>query len=355
MRVCVYGSRVAHHQLVAAVVGASGYAGGEVVRLLLGHPDLRVGPLAAGSSAGRAVTDLHPHLVALADRTFVPTDADALQGADVVFLALPHGESAAIAAQLKSDVLVVDLGADHRLVDPARWEQHYGGRHAGTWTYGLPELGDARKEIAGATRVASPGCYPTGVVLGLGPLLAAGLVEPDDVVVVAASGTTGAGRKASDALLASTVMGQLSAYKIGGAHQHTPEMEQALGRAADAPVTVSFTPLLAPMPRGILATSTARLAEGVTTELLQEALHGAYDQEPFVQVLPHGQNPQTGATLGSNSVHLQVAADVHAGRAVVVSALDNLVKGAAGQALQNANLALGLPEVAGLTAIGVAP
>ncbi|HET8971421.1 MAG TPA: Asd/ArgC dimerization domain-containing protein, partial [Candidatus Nanopelagicales bacterium] len=198
-------------------------------------------------------------------------------------------------------------------------------------------------------------CYPTGVILGLAPLLAAGLVAPDDVVVVAASGTTGAGRRASDALLASTVMGQLSAYKIGGAHQHTPEMEQALGRAADAPVTVSFTPLLAPMPRGILATSTARLARGATTELLVEALHGAYDQEPFVQVLPREQNPQTGATLGSNSVQLQAAADSHSGRAVVVSALDNLVKGAAGQAVQNANLALGLPETAGLTATGVAP
>ncbi len=346
---------VAHHQLVAAVVGASGYAGGEVVRLLLGHPDLQVGPLAAGRSAGKYVTALHPHLVTLADRTFVPTDADAVLGADVVFLALPHGESAAFAATLSSDVVVIDLGADHRLVDPAHWEQYYGGRHAGTWTYGLPELGDARKEITGATRIANPGCYPTGVILGLAPLLAAGLVEPDDVVVVAASGTTGAGRKASDALSASTVIGQLSAYKIGGAHQHTPEIEQALGRAAEASVTVSFTPVLAPMPRGILATSTARLAEGVTTELLAEALHGAYDQEPFVQVLSAGQTPQTGATIGSNSVHLQVAADLHSGRAVVVSALDNLVKGAAGQAIQNANLALGLPETAGLTSIGVAP
>lgn len=342
-------------QYVAAVAGASGYAGGEAVRLLLGHPGLQVGPLAAGSSAGRPVTAVHPQLVALAERTFVPTDPDALQGADVVFLALPHGESGAIAAALPPETLVVDLGADHRLTEAADWERYYGGAHAGTWTYGLPELGDARKAIVSSLRIASPGCYPTGVILGLAPLLAAGLVEPDDVVVVAASGTTGAGRRATDALLASTVMGQLSAYKIGGRHQHTPEMEQALSAAAGAPVTVSFTPVLAPMPRGILATSTARLAEGVTSEVLREALHGAYGQEPFVHVLPEGESPQTGATLGSNSVHLQVAADTHAGRAVVVSALDNLVKGAAGQAIQNANLALGLPEVAGLSAIGVAP
>jgi N-acetyl-gamma-glutamyl-phosphate reductase len=250
---------------------------------------------------------------------------------------------------------VVDLGADHRLERADAWAAYYGGVHAGTWTYGMPELGDQRAAVAGARRIANPGCYPTGVILGLAPLLAAGLVEPDDVVVVAASGTSGAGRKPSDPLLATTVMGQLSAYKVGGVHQHTPEMEQALSGAAGEQVTVSFTPVLAPMPRGILATTTARLAPGVTTELLHEALHATYADEPFVTVLPSGSWPQTGATLGANAVHLQVAADTHAGRAVVVSAIDNLVKGAAGQALQNANLALGLPETAGLTAIGVAP
>jgi N-acetyl-gamma-glutamyl-phosphate reductase len=339
----------------AAVVGASGYAGGELVRLLLGHPHLQVGALAAGSSAGQRVTALHPHLTALADRTFVATEPAALADADVVFLALPHGESGALAAQLGADTLVIDLGADHRLERADAWAAYYGGVHAGTWTYGMPELGDQRAAVAGARRIANPGCYPTGVILGLAPLLAAGLVEPDDVVVVAASGTSGAGRKPSDSLLATTVMGQLSAYKVGGVHQHTPEMEQALSGAAGEQVTVSFTPVLAPMPRGILATTTARLAPGVTTELLHEALHATYADEPFVTVLPSGSWPQTGATLGANAVHLQVAADTHAGRAVVVSAIDNLVKGAAGQALQNANLALGLPETAGLTAIGVAP
>ena len=342
-------------RLTAAVAGASGYAGGELLRLLLGHPSIDLGALAAGSSAGRRVTDLHPQLVPLADRTFVSTDIDALAQADVVFLALPHGESGQIAAALPPDRLVVDLGADHRLADPEAWSRYYGGAHSGTWTYGMPELGDQRAELAGAKRIANPGCYPTGVILGLAPLLAAGLVEPDDVVVVAASGTSGAGRKPSDTLLATSVMGQLSPYKVGGVHQHTPEIEQALTGAAGEQVTVSFTPVLAPMPRGILATTTARLVDGATTEVLHEALHSAYASERFVTVLPPGSWPQTGATAGANTVHLQVAADQHAGRAVVVSAIDNLVKGAAGQALQNANLALGLPETAGLTAIGVAP
>jgi N-acetyl-gamma-glutamyl-phosphate reductase len=341
--------------LVAAVVGASGYAGGELLRLLLGHPELTVGPLMAASSAGARVTDLHPGLTPLSDRTFVATDVDGLLDADVVFLALPHGESGRIAAALSPETLVVDLGADHRLGSSQAWSHYYGGPWSGRWAYGMPELPGHRDAIIGTRRVANPGCYPTGVILGLAPLLAAGLVEPHDVVVVAASGTTGAGRKPSDSLLASSVMGQLSAYKVGGTHQHTPEMEQALGEAAGEGVTVSFTPVLAPMPRGILATSTARLAGGATTEELHEVLHAAYADEPFVTVLAPGSWPQTGATLGANSVHLQVAADPHSGRAVVVSAIDNLVKGAAGSALQNANIALGLPETAGLTTIGVAP
>jgi len=341
--------------LIAAVVGASGYAGGEVVRLLLGHPSFEVGPLLAASSAGARVTDLHPGLTPLADRVFQATDLDTIGDADVVFLALPHGESGALAAQLPSETVVVDLGADHRLERGETWSRYYGGAWSGAWTYGMPELPGHRDQVASSRRIANPGCYPTGVILGLAPLLAAGLVEPEDVVVVAASGTTGAGRKASDSLLASSVMGQLSAYKVGGTHQHTPEMEQALAEAAGDEVTVSFTPMLAPMPRGILATTTARLADGVTTEELHEALRAAYVDELFVSVLTPGSWPQTGATLGANSVHLQVAADRHSGRAVVVSSIDNLVKGAAGSAVQNANIALGLPEAAGLSIVGVAP
>ncbi len=348
----MYNSEVTTY--TAAIAGASGYAGGELIRLISAHPSMRVGPLAAGSNAGARVSDLHPQLASLGDVRFIATDADSLAQSDVVFLALPHGESAALASALPASTLVVDLGADHRLESAQAWQRYYGGSHAGTWIYGLPEL-TGREAIASARRIANPGCYPTGIILGLAPLLAAGLVEPQDVVVVAASGTTGAGRKASDALLASTVMGQLSTYKVGGTHQHTPEIEQALSQAAQEAVTVSFTPMLAPMPRGILATSTARLSSGVTVEELSAALHSAYAHEPFVTVLPAGAWPQTGATLGANSVHLQVAADVHSGRAIVVSAIDNLTKGAAGQAIQNANIALGLDEGLGLSSIGVAP
>jgi len=339
----------------AAVAGASGYAGGELLRLLLAHPELSVGPVAAGTAAGRQVTELHPQLPQLAGTTFAPTEPAMLADADLVFLALPHGQSAALVAQLPAELPVVDLGADFRLSSATAWQAYYGSPHAGSWPYGLPELPGARVALAGASRVANPGCYATSVALSLAPLLAAGLVEPADVVVVASSGTSGAGRAATAALQASEVMGALSTYKAGGVHQHTPEMEQSLTAAAGVEVTLSFTPVLAPMPRGILATSTARLAWGATVEQLRAALHAAYDSEPFVHVLPQGAWPTTAATLGSNSVHLQVAADTHSGRAVVVAALDNLVKGAAGQAVQNANLVLGLAETAGLPVNGVAP
>jgi N-acetyl-gamma-glutamyl-phosphate reductase len=341
--------------LTVSIGGASGYAGGELLRLLLGHPGLEIGVLAAGASAGQPVTALHPSLLPLADRTFTTTDPGLLAEADLVLLALPHGESAALVAQLPADVKVVDLGADFRLADPAQWAAYYGGPHAGTWTYGLPELPGARAAISGSTRVANPGCYATSVALGLAPLLAAGLVSPDDIVVVGASGTSGAGRKATDGLLASNVAGAVSPYKAGGVHQHTPEMEQSLTAAAGTPVTLSFTPLLVPMPRGILSTCTARLADGVSTADLRAALAAAYEGEPFVHLAVEASWPTTKATAGSNAAVLQAAADTHAGRAVVTVAIDNLGKGAAGQALQNANLVLGLPETAGLSAIGVAP
>jgi len=341
--------------LTAAVAGASGYAGGELLRLLLTHPELTLGAVTAASSAGRPVAAVHPHLPALADRTFGETTAEALHDADVVFLALPHGASADLAAKLDPATVVIDLGADHRLADPAAWAAYYGGEAARSWPYGLPELPDGRAVLTGARRIANPGCFPTAVALGLAPLLHAGLVEPVDIVVVAASGTSGAGRTPSERLLGAEVMGSVSAYKAGGAHQHTPEMEQALGSAAAASVTLSFTPTLAPMPRGILATCTAGLAPGVDTAALRHALGSAYADEPFVHLIPEGSWPATGATLGSNVGHIQAAADTHAGRAVVVVAIDNLGKGAAGQAVQNANLALGLDETLGLSASGVAP
>lgn len=336
--------------MTAAVAGASGYAGGELLRLLLGHPGLELGPVAAGSSAGRAVTDLHPQLPALADRVFADTDAATLAEADIVFLALPHGQSAAVASQLPADLPIVDLGADHRLADPVAWERFYGTPYAGQWPYGLPEL--FRNDLRGARRIAAPGCYPTAVALALAPLLMHGLVEAADVVVVAASGTSGAGRAAKVALLGSEVMGDVSAYKVG-AHQHTPEMRQTLARVGGTDVTLSFTPVLAPMPRGILATCTARTS--ATEDELRAALREQYDDEPFVHLLAAGQWPHTAATVGSNACQLQVTVDRDAGRVVVVSAIDNLGKGAAGQALQCANLALGLPEDTGLSSSGIAP
>jgi N-acetyl-gamma-glutamyl-phosphate reductase len=332
--------------MTAAVAGASGYAGGELLRLVLQHPELELGALCAASSAGSPVADLHPHLPQLADRVFEPTSAAALADADVVFLALPHGESGALAAQLPSGVKVVDLGADHRLTDAAAWQRWYGGEHAGTWTYGLPELPGQRAAIAASTRVANTGCYAAATILALAPLVAAGLADPEDVVVVAASGTSGAGRSAKGNLLGTEVMGDLSPYKVGS-HQHVPEIKQASGA-----LSLSFTPVLAPMPRGILATVTVRR---LTAADPREVLAEAYADEPFVHLLPEGRWPHTAATLGSNSCHLQATVDQDSGRIIVVSALDNLGKGAAAQAVQNANLVLGLPEQVGLSVSGVAP
>lgn len=334
----------------AAVAGGSGYAGGELLRLLLAHPELTIGPVAAGSSAGRPVTDLHPQLPQLTGTVFADTTADVLAQADVVFLALPHGQSAALAAALPDGLPVIDLGADHRLASADDWTRFYDTPYAGEWPYGLPEL--FREQLVGATRIAGPGCNATAMTLALGPLLAAGLVEPGDLVTTTISGTSGAGRGLTASLLASEVMGDVSAYKVA-AHRHTPEVRQSLGRLAGTEVTLSYTPTLAPMPRGILATCTARTRASETE--LRAALEQQYADEPFVHVLPQGRWPHTAATAGSNACHLQVAVDGDAGRAVVVAALDNLGKGAAGQALQCANLALGLPETAGLSASGVAP
>jgi N-acetyl-gamma-glutamyl-phosphate reductase len=338
-----------------AVAGASGYAGGELLRLIAGHPDLELGPVTAAANAGAAVTDVHPHLAALASRSFIRADPDHLAEADLVFLALPHEESATLAADLPASQPIIDLSASFRLEDPADWKKFYKTPHNGRWVYGLPELPGARQRIAAATRVAAPGCHATAAILALAPLLASGVAEPGDVVVVSTSGTSGAGRAPTQSLLASEVMGAVSAYQVGGVHRHTPEIEQALGAASGTRPVVSFTPLLAPMPRGILATCTARLSAGPPADSPRQVLASAYADEPFIFVLPEGRWPSTAATTGSNAVHLQAVADTHAGRAVVIAALDNLAKGAAGQAVQIANLMLGLPETAGLTVHGVAP
>lgn len=343
----------------AAVAGASGYAGGEIVRLLTNHPQVEIGTLAAGSQAGKPVTSVHPHLTPLADRQFTETTPETLDGHQVVFLALPHGQSAALARQLPDDVVLIDCGADFRLRDEQAWTTFYDTEFAGTWPYGMPELataaGPQRHELEGARRIAVPGCYPTSASLALAPAFAAGLVEPDDVVIVAASGTSGAGKRLKPHLLGAEVMGSMSPYGVGGVHRHTPEIEQNLSGAAGEPVTVSFTPTLAPMPRGILATCTARLKPGVDLAQVRRAYEATYAHERFVHLLPEGTWPTTGAVLGSNNVHLQVAVDARVGRLVVASAVDNLTKGTAGAAVQCMNLALGLPEATGLPSVGVAP
>jgi N-acetyl-gamma-glutamyl-phosphate reductase len=326
-----------------AVAGASGYAGGELLRLIAGHPELDLVAATAHSQAGTPVSAVHPQLVGL-DVPLGATDAATLGDADLVFIALPHGQSAALAAQLPAGAKIVDLGADFRLKDSAAWQRYYGGTHAGTWTYGLPELPGQRELIAQSDRVANTGCYAATITLALAPLIAAGVAEPDDVVVVASSGTSGAGRSAKVNLLASEVMGDLTPYKVG-AHQHVPEIKQATGATS-----LSMTPVLAQMPRGILATVTVK-----GTADPRAALEAAYADDPYVHVLPEGRWPHTGATAGSNSCHLQVTIDADSGRIIVVSALDNLGKGAAGQAVQCANLMLGLPETAGLSVFGVAP
>jgi N-acetyl-gamma-glutamyl-phosphate reductase len=329
-----------------AVAGASGYAGGELLRLVAGHPHLELAVATGFAQAGSTIGSVHPHVRSFRDVVLAKTEPAALAEADLVFLALPHGESAALAGRLPDSVKVVDLGADFRLRDPADWTRYYPGEHAGAWTYGLPELPGQRDLIAASTRVANTGCYAVTTILALAPLIAAGVADPDDVVVVASSGTSGAGRSAKQHLLASEVMGSMSPYKVG-AHQHVAEIKQASGAR-----TLSMTPVLAPMPRGILATVTARPLGGADPRAV---LAAAYEGEPFVHVLPDGQWPQTGATFGSNSAHLQATIDIDSGRIVVVSATDNLVKGAAGQAVQNANIMLGLPETAGLAVDGIAP
>ncbi|MFJ8602188.1 N-acetyl-gamma-glutamyl-phosphate reductase [Streptomyces shenzhenensis] len=338
----------------AAVAGASGYAGGEVLRLLLAHPEVEIGALTGNSNAGQRLGALQPHLLPLADRVLAETTADALAGHDVVFLALPHGQSAAVAEQLGPDVLVVDMGADFRLQDAADWTRFYGSEHAGTWPYGLPELPGARAALEGAKRIAVPGCYPTAVSLALFPAYTAGLAEPE-AVIVAASGTSGAGKAPKPHLLGSEVMGSMSPYGVGGGHRHTPEMIQNLSAAAGERVAVSFTPTLAPMPRGILATCSAKARGQVTAESVRAAYEEALADEPFVHLLPPGQWPATASVHGSNAVQIQVAYDAAVGRIIAISAIDNLTKGTAGGAVQSMNIALGLDETTGLSTIGVAP
>jgi N-acetyl-gamma-glutamyl-phosphate reductase len=335
-----------------AVIGASGYAGGELLRLLAIHPHFEVTVVSAHSNAGEQVTSVHPQLQSYAGRSFVATDSIDFSTLALVFLALPHGESASLIAKIPAHVKIVDLGADFRLEDPAQWEKYYGGKYAGAWVYGLPELAPGQREaIKNENKVANPGCYATSISIGIAPAL--NLVDVSDIVVVAASGTTGAGRSAQINLLGSEVMSSLTSYKFGGVHQHTPEIEQALSAVAQKSAMISFTPILAPMPRGILSTITARLKAPLTTEQAHDLFSRHYSSDFFVDVLTIGQMPKTSAVIGSNKVQLQVAVDQHTQRLVVSVAIDNLGKGAAGQAIQNANLICGLAEISGLALDGI--
>ncbi|HMH59131.1 MAG TPA: N-acetyl-gamma-glutamyl-phosphate reductase [Galbitalea sp.] len=343
-----------------AVAGASGYAGGEVLRLLAAHPEFEVTTVTAFSNAGQRLSTVQPHLRSLADLVLVDTTAQNLAGHDVVFLALPHGKSGELTAQLDDSTLIVDCGADHRLTDAGAWAKFYGGDYFGAWPYGLPELplaggGTQRENLVGAKRIAVPGCNVTAITLGLAPGIQTGVLDSDDLVAILAVGTSGAGKAAKPELIASEILGSASAYAVGGTHRHTPEIIQNLAVAGGVGVTVSFTPMLVPMSRGILATSTAKLAAGATAASVREAFEEAYADEHFVHVLPAGEFPRTADTVGANTALIGLAVDEVAGRVVTITAIDNLVKGTAGAAIQSANVALGLPEALGLATNGVAP
>ncbi|GAA1846853.1 N-acetyl-gamma-glutamyl-phosphate reductase [Agromyces salentinus] len=342
-----------------AVSGASGYAGGEILRLLADHPEFEVRTVTAHSNAGQSLVSVQPHLRSFTHLTLRETNAETLAGHDIVFLALPHGASGAIAAELSQDTLVIDCGADHRLESADDWSAFYGGDHHGAWAYGVPELprlsGTQRERLTGARRIAAPGCNASTVALSLAPGIRAGVIEDRDLVAVLAVGPSGAGKSLKTNLLASEILGSANPYAVGGSHRHIPEIGQALRWAGAATPTISFTPVLVPMSRGILATSTARIMPGTDAATVRAAWEDAYAGERFVQLLPEGQFPRTADVLGANTALMGLAVDEAAGRVVVIAAVDNLVKGTAGAAIQSANIALGLAESTGLPMNGVAP
>ena len=333
------------------VIGASGYAGGELLRLLACHPHFEVTAITAHSNAGELITSIHPQLQSYGNQKFTAFAPQDFESCDLTFLALPHGESAKVISQLPKNAKIVDLGADYRLESADAWSHYYGGEHAGSWTYGLVDIQPFKSQVAQSTRVANPGCYATSIALGAAP--ASAFADISDVVVVAASGTTGAGRSAKINLIASEVASSLTSYKFGGVHQHTPEIEQALGKVSGIDAKISFTPILAPMPRGILSTITAKLTKKMTTEDAHAIYSKYFASSQFVTVLPQGLMPKTAALTGSNYVQMQVAIDQHTSRLVVSVAIDNLGKGAAGQAIQNANVMCGFDEAAGLQIDGL--
>ena len=343
-----------------AVSGASGYAGGELLRLLAEHPDVEIRTVTAHSNAGQPLIQHQPHLRSLAHLTLQDTTPEILAGHDVVFLALPHGQSGQYTDALGDAAIVIDCGDDHRLVDEGDWDAFYGGAFHEPWAYGVPELpvGGAkqRERLVGATRIAAPGCNASTVSLSLAPGVAAGVIDPSDIVSVLAVGPSGAGKSLKTHLLGAELLGTANPYAVGGTHRHIPEIRQALRAAgATGDIRISFTPVIVPMARGILATSTARIADGVTDAQIRDAWEQAYAGETFVQLLPEGQVPRTADVLGANTALIGLAIDRAAGRVVVVTAVDNLAKGTAGAAIQSMNIALGLPEGRALTVNGVAP
>lgn len=342
-----------------AVSGASGYAGGEILRILAAHPDIDIRTVTAHSNAGQPLVAHQPHLRSLSHLTLQDTTPEILAGHDIVFLALPHGQSGQYTDALADVGLVIDAGADHRLTSAADWDAFYGGDFHEPWAYGVPELptatGKQRSALAGATRIAAPGCNASTVSLSLAPGVAAGVIEATDLVSVLAVGPSGAGKSLKPHLLGSEILGSANPYAVGGVHRHIPEVRQALRAAGAAQVHLSFTPVIVPMARGILATSSATIAAGATDADVRAAWERAYGDERFVQLLPEGGYPRTADVIGANTALLGLHIDRDVNRVTIVTAVDNLVKGTAGAAVQSMNIALGLDEGRALTVNGVAP
>lgn len=358
-----------------AVAGATGYAGGEALRILAAHPNFEVTCVAGHSSVGDKLGKHMPHIPQLADLVVEDTTPEVLNGHDVIILALPHGASGALASQLDPNAVVVDLGADHRLEEKSAWDAFYGGDFYQHWTYGMPELitgvaadgsySRQREALPGTKRIAGPGCNVTATTLALQPGITQGLVESKDIVADLVVGYSGAGKNLKRTnLLAAEAFGSALPYSVGGTHRHIPEILQNFAHASGKSAaeaddyTLAFTPILAPMARGILATVSAKLTDkalGMTDAEIRQVWLDAYEGQDFMVVLPEGVMPATANIIGSNAAHIQVVVDHHAGRLLAFAAIDNLNRGTAGQAVQSLNVALGLPEDAGLTKIGVAP
>ena len=338
-------------KLRVAISGASGYVGGELARVLEQHPNVELVTVTGNSSVGSTLGSLNPELKKYSELVFVENNKENLDGHDVVFLALPHTQSAEVAAWIDADVLVLDCGADFRLESSQDYEKFYKTKHAGTWTYGMPELllGDKakqREQLVGQKRIAVPGCNATAITLAYAPLLRDRLILPADLVSTLSVGTSGAGRNAE--VNVGKALASACAYQVGGIHRHIPEVEQNLNKVANSKVSLTFTPVLVPMFRGILAVNTAKLTVDVSLSQLRKSFEDAYGDEQFIELLPQGYFPNTADVELNNKVQIGVALDEASGRITVITAIDNLVKGTAGAALQCMNIALGLAEDTGI-------